>query len=82
MKVGPLKRTITRKLYEKLIQANELVKEFIRENYSNGSWQYVDFVEENRFVYEILEDCFDYENQSALSIANYAIEKIAEGERK
>lgn len=77
LEVGPLKRTITHSIYEKLKKANELVKEFVKENYPNSyGWRYIDFVKENRFLYEILEDCFDYENQSIEEIANYAIDKI------
>jgi hypothetical protein len=60
----------------KLEQANEIVKEEVRYRSHKGTWQYIDFVEEDRFLIEIRSDGFDVENHTAQEIADYAIDQV------
>lgn len=63
-------------LEAKLLEANKLVKEEVADMSKKGSWKYIDFVLENRFMHEIKRDGFDVENYTASEIAEYAINQI------
>ena len=41
---------------EKLDKANEIIKKYIKKNYNNNDWRYIDFVNEDRFYDEIKQD--------------------------
>ena len=61
----------------KIQKANQIVKDTIAENYPTTSWRYIDFVQEDRFVNEVVSDeKIDLKNWSAVEMAEYALEQI------
>ena len=64
----------------KLIEANDILKDFINEYYREGAWQHTDFVLEDRFFDEIKSDIddgdIDIKDMTAHDIFEYAIGRI------
>lgn len=65
---------------EILNKANELVKEYIAYHFVEKSYQYIDYVKENRFLDEIKRDKDVVIDNSTRSedLAEYAIERIVQ----
>ena len=63
---------------EKINKANEIVKEYCSNNFAKKSYPYIDFVNEDRFLDEIIkEENVDLKKDSAEELAEFAIEQIA-----
>jgi len=64
----------------KLQKANEIVKKFVSDNFKRPHYAYIDFVEEDRFLTEIVGDKnVDIEKDTPEELAEYAIEQISKG---
>lgn len=63
----------------RLMMANQIIKDYIKENYKETSWRYIDFVKNARFYDEIKSDKDIDPNFSPEELAEYCLEKICEG---
>ncbi len=62
---------------EKLIKANAIIVDYIKDREAANSWRYIDFVKEDRFFMEIARDkSIDCESLTPEEIAEQSIEKI------
>lgn len=64
----------------KLKKANQLVKEWANDNFKEPHYVYIDFVKDDRFLNEIVDDKgIDVGKSTAEELADYAIENISKG---
>lgn len=59
-----------------LEKANVLIKDYIKKNYQKDHWRYIDFVGEDRFLNEVIEETT--EGMSAAEIAEDVLRQICE----